>query len=81
MNYTARLENWLMDNKSGCLIGNIYDDETKRWEDGQKIKTSKILPMSAQTETPKEGALISTMNSVYLLGKKGQQHAKHRKQV
>ncbi len=47
--YTARLENWLMDNKSGCLIGNIYDDETKRWEDGQKIKTSKILPMSVQT--------------------------------
>jgi hypothetical protein len=25
MNYTARLENWLIDNKSGCLIGNIYD--------------------------------------------------------
>ena len=74
--YTARLENWLMDNKSGCLIGNIYDDETKRWEDGQKIKTSKIMPMSVQDETPKTGALISTMNSVYLLGKKGQQHAK-----
>ena len=79
--YTARLENWFVDNKSGCLIGDIYDDENNRWTNGQKIKTSKMQPMSLQTETPKEGALISTMNSTYLLGKKGQIYEKHRKQV
>jgi len=67
---TARLENWLMDNKSGCLVGDIYDDELKRWSDGQKIKTSRLQPMSVQAYTVKEGAVVLTQNSSYLLGKK-----------
>ena len=70
MHVTARLENWLMDNKSGCLIGDIYDDELKRWPDGQKIKTSKLAPMSVQASPAKEGDVMYTLNSSYLLGKK-----------
>lgn len=70
MTTTARLENWLIDNKSGCLIGDIYEDTQKRWLDGTKIKTSRILPMSVQSQVAKEGAVIFTKNSSYLLGKK-----------
>ena len=70
MSVTARLENWTVDNKSGCLIGDIYDDELKRWTDGQKIKTSKLAPMSVQPSSAKEGAVMHTLNSSYLLGKK-----------
>ena len=71
MQVTARLENWTVDNKSGCLIGEIHEDtENRGWPDGTRIKTSKMQPMSMQSSTPKEGVVIFTMNSSYLLGKK-----------
>ena len=44
MSVTARLENWTVDNKSGCLIGEIHEDTGNRgWPDGTRIKTSKML--------------------------------------
>ena len=71
MRVTARLENWCVDNKSGCLTGEIYrDTENSGWADGTRIKTSKMQPMSMQQSTPREGVVILTMNNSYLLGKK-----------
>ena len=71
MSVIARLENWTVDYKSGCLIGEIHRDSKNRgWTDGTRIKTSKMQPISMQSSTLKEGAVIFTMNSSYLLGKK-----------
>ena len=48
----------------------LYDDIHGRWADGQSISTSRLLPMSMQVHTLKEGAIVATQNSQYLLGKK-----------
>ena len=63
----ARLENWKL--ISGTLYGNIYEDESCRFEDGDLISTSTILPMSMQVHTPSEGYEIETHNTTYLSGR------------
>lgn len=63
---TARLENWTTICKS--LYGEIHDDEKKRWEDGHPIKVSRFEhPPVAEL---KEGDIVVTNNSSYLLGKR-----------
>lgn len=69
-NVTGRLENWAYNKGQNVLIGDLYDDIHGRWADGQSISTSRLLPMSMQVHTLKEGAIVSTQNSHYLLGKK-----------
>lgn len=66
---TGRLENWVYSKKQNVLIGDLYDDVNGRWEDGTPVKTSTLQPMSLQVSTPKEGSVVNTLNSVYLLGK------------
>jgi len=61
---TARLENWQL--VFNNLYGDIYDDSKNRFEDGKWIKLSKINAVEL-----KEGDIIQTMNSKYLLGKEG----------
>ena len=69
-NITGRIENWVYDEYRGIIIGDLYDDINNRWEDGQKISTSRLLPMSLQAHSsPKEGGVVNTLNSTYLLGK------------
>lgn len=68
--YTGRIENWVHDKKQGVIIGDLYDDKRGRWIDGAKIMTSKLAPMSMQISTPKEGVIVMTRNSSYLLGVK-----------
>lgn len=68
--YTARLENWAYDKKQNVIVGEIYDDINNRFEDGSKIMTSTLKSMSLQVSTPKEGAIMVTLNSAYLLGSK-----------
>ncbi len=70
MELTGRIENWSYNKKQNVIVGEIYDDINNRWEDGQFIQTSSLLPMSMQVSSPKEGVAISTLNSRYLLGKK-----------
>lgn len=67
MKQKARLENWCF--VAGTLYGEIYDDEAGRFEDGDSVSTSSVLPMSMQTHTPAEGYEIATRNTIYLLGK------------
>ena len=69
MEYTAKLNNWFYNKKMNVLVGDIEGD--KRFPDGSKVQTSRLRPMSEQVSTPKEGAVMLTMNSSYLLGEKG----------
>lgn len=64
---TGRLENWSKDSSFNILWGNIYDDQMERWEDGQIIHTSDIKGL--QKLDLKEGDIVQTLNSRYLLGK------------
>lgn len=62
---TGRLENWHWDMYFKIIWGNIYDDINKRFVDGTWIHTSDI---EGQKEC-KEGDIVKTRNSSYLLGK------------
>ena len=68
-NITGRIENWVYDEYRVIIIGDLYDDINTRWDEGQLIRTSRLLPMSLQSSSPKEGAVVNTLNSTYLLGK------------
>jgi len=64
---TGRLENWfpVAAHTEGHIVvwGEIYDDVHERWLDGHQVRTSYF------PERPlKEGDLIKTLNSLYLLG-------------
>lgn len=61
---TGTLENWWYDKGWMCFRGNLYGDTRGRWVDGQHIYTSHC-PMPEA----KEGDIIKTMNSFYLLGR------------
>lgn len=69
-----RLENWSLDPyKRHILWGNVYsDNEKNRFKDGDYIHTSTI--MLPPIEELKEGSIVATLNSVYLLGKELQLH-------
>lgn len=62
---TARLENWSYDASLNVFWGNIYDDVRERWWDGAYIHTSHCPEPDA-----KEGDVVVTLNSTYLLGKR-----------
>lgn len=64
---TARLENWVQSPigpKGFIIYGEIHDDVQNRWDNGTEIHTSRIKPREI-----KEGDIVETMNSTYLLGK------------
>jgi len=65
---TATLEDWnalQLGGEDGVIIyGRIYNDTKNRFEDGKMICTSLIL-----AQTCKEGVIVTTENSTYLLGK------------
>jgi hypothetical protein len=68
---TGRLENWIYDPLWNVVWGNVYDDARKRFRDGEWIHTSDI-PVTRVGRTGdvlKEGDIIKTLNSKYLLGK------------
>jgi len=62
---TARLENWKMFNYGRQIIGDIYDDEHQRWDDGTPVVTSTVQKI----ERTEKGMVAVTRNSTYLLGK------------
>jgi hypothetical protein len=66
---TARLEGWEKDGRLPCVWGHIYDDVHKRWRRGADIRTSRIKDIKDMEL--QEGMIIQTLNSSYLLGKKG----------
>jgi len=63
---TGRLEGWIYDADYNVLWGFIYDDTRKRFRDGEYIHTSGI-PRGKRIEF-KEGMIVDTLNSSYLLG-------------
>lgn len=62
---TGRLENWVYDPIWRVFWGHLYDDVHKRWSDGTWIHTSHCPKPDA-----KEGDIVTTLNSRYLLGEK-----------
>ena len=65
---TGRLENWQYSKTNNIIYGEIYDDVRGRWVDGTPIHTSNI-PNGRRGVDFKEGEIIYTLNSTYLLGK------------
>ena len=63
---TGRLENWYR--WSSMIIGDVYGDVRERFEDGQSIHTASI---KGDRDNLKEGDVVQTRNSRYLLGKRG----------
>lgn len=64
---TGRLESWYWDNTYNIVWGYLFDDVRGRWRDGEHIHTSNIT--SHKQDTTKEGDVVTTLNSTYLLGK------------
>jgi hypothetical protein len=76
--YDAEIENWWIGNVYGVRIdslnrlqerfvwGNVYADKKKRFENGEEIRTSKVVTDILDI---KEGCIIKTKNSNYKLGK------------
>lgn len=64
---TGRLENWVIDDYNCIIWGDIYDDIALRWCDAQPIHTSFIKGLKDMNL--KEGDIVTTLNSTYLLGK------------
>jgi len=63
---TGRLDNWVYDHHYQIVWGNINDDIHGRFPDGKYIHTSSITSPDGDI---KEGGVIATLNSHYLLGK------------
>ncbi len=70
MKKTATLKNWEFmvressdgERKLTFLIGNIYDDEARRFEDGERLqRTSYLLKVDFET------GLVETCNTIYKL--------------
>lgn len=59
---TGRLEDWYVDGP--VIWGSIYEDVRERWPDGTHIHTSNVCIGDI-----KEGGVIETLNSTYLLGR------------
>ncbi len=65
---TGRLEGWHIDNIFPTIIwGHVFEDSKDRFRDGTRIHTSHIKTPPEQWV---EGAIVETLNSTYLLGKK-----------
>lgn len=66
---TGRMEHWHLCTEgwaSGCLYGDLYEDKRHRWREGQGIRTSPVQDLTVDL---REGVVVATKNSTYLLGK------------
>jgi hypothetical protein len=65
VHYDAELRGWATYKTSGFMVatGFVYNDRKGRWPDGRMIQTSVLLTPGAA----KEGNVVATMNSFYLL--------------
>ncbi len=68
---TGRLENWTYDLVWKVLLGDIYEDTKGRFQDGLWIHTSVLKHTKEEIKAFKEGDVVTTKYSTYLLGKKG----------
>lgn len=66
MIHDARLENWKWStSRHGIfLVGAIFDDRKNRFRDGTRVRTSLVTRGKCR-----EGEVVETMNTRYLLGK------------
>ncbi|AND75121.1 hypothetical protein pf16_198 [Pseudomonas phage pf16] len=64
--YHAVLEEWSVIPSTNGILGVIFQDETKRFNDGEVVRTSTIKPYQYLVE----GNIVETKNTRYLLGKR-----------
>lgn len=64
--YHAVLEEWSVIPSTNGILGVIFQDETKRFNDGEVVRTSTIKPYQYLVE----GNIVETQNTRYLLGKR-----------
>lgn len=68
---TAILDDWIVDPFGRSVIwGRVRDDKAGRFRDGTDIRTSRIDLDAVGFRALKEGDIVKTLNSSYLLGKK-----------
>lgn len=68
MEVTGRLEDWTHDKEGFNVIwGHVYEDVRGRFRDGTWIHTSVLR--HPKIAVHKEGDIVRTLNSTYLLGK------------
>jgi len=66
---TGRLEAWEVmqfSHEEYIIWGSVYEDEEGRFKDGEYIHTSTVS--IKDFPSPKEGDVVTTRNSTYLLG-------------
>lgn len=71
---TGRIENWHLCSFAGgyWLEGNVHEDARGRFPDGAYFHTSGIVGDHADL---KEGSVVQTVYSIYILGKQREAHA------
>lgn len=67
----ATINNWILSPLCKNIEGFIADDAKGRWKDGTFFHTSSIPNLTiSEYLNLKEGDIVKTLNSVYLLGRK-----------
>ena len=66
---TGRLESWKYWPGAHVLTGDVYDDAKKRFLQGEYIHTSHLSISKIDAGNLKEGDVVRTRYSTYLLGK------------
>jgi hypothetical protein len=74
---TGRIENWSIDSDfvDGYTVvrGHVHDDVRGRWREGQYVRSSALV--GDCFDHLKEGDIVRTLNSKYLLGKPKQKES------
>lgn len=71
MDITAVIDDWHVDTRGRFVIwGNIRGDKGGRFSDGTYIHTSRVNLEEVELKALKEGDIVETLNSTYLLGRK-----------
>lgn len=68
---TGTLENWYVEDTLGneyLLHGYLYGGLRNRWENGSPVRTSGVSEDKHPMADLKEGDIVETRNSTYLLG-------------
>lgn len=67
---TGRLIDWEYDPINHVIWGHLVEDIRKRFRDGAKIHTSNLSVSRDKAKELKNGDLVKTRNSLYLLSER-----------
>ena len=67
---TGRLIDWEYDGVNHVVWGHLVEDTRKRFRDGAKIHTSNLSMSRKDAKELKNGDIVKTRNSLYLLSER-----------